>query len=77
MAANATVTAQWQEPAQPITITFDANGGEGEMEAAQTDESGEYILPECGFTAPEGTAFAGWLIRTAALEAEDEEATEE
>ena len=75
--ASATATAQWQEPAQPITITFDANGGEGEMEAAQADESGEYILPECGFTAPEGTQFEGWLIRTAALEAEDEEATEE
>ncbi len=75
--ASATATAQWQEPAQPITIAFDANGGEGEMEAAQTDESGEYILPECGFTAPEGTQFEGWLISTAALEAEDEEVTEE
>ena len=45
-----------------ITIAFDANGGEGEMDAAQPDENGEYELPESGFTAPEGMEFAGWRI---------------
>ena len=59
---NATLTAQWQPIPQPIVITFDANGGEGEMEAAQPDENGEYILPESGFTAPEGMEFAGWTV---------------
>lgn len=40
-------------------ITFNANGGTGEM-AALPDQSGTYNLPACGFTAPSGKAFAGW-----------------
>ena len=42
-------------------ISFDANGGTGEMAAAET-EPGEYTLPECGFTAPDNFAFAGWKL---------------
>ena len=71
------MTAQWQEPAQPITITFDANGGEGEMEAATPDENGAYTLPENDFTAPEGAEFIGWLIRTEAPEQAEAEAEDE
>ncbi|MBQ3329524.1 MAG: InlB B-repeat-containing protein, partial [Eggerthellaceae bacterium] len=63
-----TAVAQWEpteapeEVEAPIVITFDGNGGEGEMEAAEPDEEGKYELPECGFTAPEGMGFAGWLV---------------
>lgn len=41
------------------TVSFDANGGSGEMDAV-TGVSGSYTLPECGFTAPESKQFAGW-----------------
>lgn len=52
--ADTTVTA-----ALAYTVSFDANGGTGEM----TDETGvfgEYTLPENGFAAPEGKQFKGW-----------------
>lgn len=75
--ASVTAIAQWQEPAQPIMITFDANGGEGEMEAAQANEDNSYTLPESGFTAPEGMEFAGWVIKTAAPETDAAEAEAE
>ena len=43
------------------TVSFNANGGTGSMSAA-SEVSGEYTLPECGFTAPEGKEFNGWKI---------------
>ena len=52
--ADTTVMAAWA-----YTVSFDANGGTGEM----TDETGvfgEYTLPENGFAAPEGKQFKGW-----------------
>ena len=44
-----------------VTVTFDANGGTGEMAAVKADK-GEYTLPACGFTAPADKAFGGWEI---------------
>ena len=41
------------------TISFDANGGSGSMDAV-TVVSGSCTLPECDFTAPEGLQFVGW-----------------
>ena len=41
------------------TVTFNANGGTGEM-TSETDFYGTYTLPENQFTAPEGMIFAGW-----------------
>ena len=43
------------------TVSFDANGGTGTMDAAAT-LAGEYTLPQCGFTAPEGGHFLGWAL---------------
>ena len=43
------------------TVSFKANGGTGEMESV-ADVSGEYILPDCTFEAPEGKKFAGWRV---------------
>ena len=74
LSGNTTLTAQWQPIPQPVVITFDANGGEGEMEAATPDENGEYLLPESAFTAPEGMEFAGWKIVVAAPEQAEEAA---
>lgn len=49
-----------EEPAQ-YTITFVVNGGGDEMEDVIVYE-GDYTLPECAFTAPEGMMFKAWQI---------------
>ncbi|MBQ9189105.1 MAG: InlB B-repeat-containing protein, partial [Clostridia bacterium] len=42
------------------TVTFDKNGGNGEMAAVEVDAGAEYTLPACAFDAPEGKAFDKW-----------------
>ena len=42
-----------------VKVSFDANGGSGVMDSEYTD-MGEYGLPECEFTGPEGLSFLGW-----------------
>ena len=53
-----------EPPVETFTVSFDANGGSGSMDPV-TDVSGEYTLPRCLFTAPEGMAFDGWLAEGA------------
>ena len=43
------------------TVSFDANGGTGTMAAAST-LAGQFTLPQCGFTAPNGGHFIGWAL---------------
>ncbi len=57
--ANTTVKAVWE--AATFTVSFDAGDGAGTMTAA-TDVSGEYTLPECTLTAPEGKQFKAWSV---------------
>ena len=52
------VRAVWQ--GLTYTITFDANGGSGSMDPLTGDKN--YVLPECGFTAPAGKQFKWWYI---------------
>ena len=62
--SDTTLMAGWKNipsPGQGYTVTFDANGGEGTMEG-KTDFYGPYNLPECGFTAPDGKQFKGWMV---------------
>ena len=59
--ANTTVYAQWT--AATYTVSFDANGGTDTM-ADVTGVSGNYTLPENGFTAPAGMQFKGWAKST-------------
>ena len=60
--ANTTISAVWQDaPAGTFTVTFDANGGTGTMNPV-TGVSGEYTLPECSFTAPDGKTFKCWSV---------------
>ena len=47
--------------AKTYTVSFDANGGKSTM-ADVTGISGEYTLPENGFTAPEGKRFKAWSV---------------
>ena len=48
--------------ADVFTITFDANGGEGSMSAESVPAGTNYVLPACGFTAPDGKEFDKWQI---------------
>lgn len=43
-----------------VKVSFDANGGSGEMAAVELDKGTTYILPACKFTAPEGKEFDKW-----------------
>lgn len=45
--------------AAAVEISFDANGGSGSMDSVSI-VTGNYTLPECGFTAPAGKMFVGW-----------------
>lgn len=49
--------------AKPLKVTFNANGGSGTMAPVDVTE-GEYSLPECEFTGPEGLGFLGWATTT-------------
>lgn len=49
--------------AKPLKVTFNANGGSGTMAPVGVTE-GEYSLPECEFTGPEGLGFLGWATTT-------------
>ena len=61
-ANGATLTAIWKDaPVTYYTVSFDANGGTGSM-ADATGVSGDYVLPVCGFTAPNGKQFKAWSV---------------
>ena len=44
------------------TITFNGNGGSGNMDSVTVKTGTNYILPECGFTAPTDQEFKAWEI---------------
>ena len=44
------------------TITFNAGGGSGSMDSVTVKTGTNYILPECGFTAPADQEFKAWEI---------------
>ena len=59
-----TLVATWEQKQvvpTTYTISFAANGGTGTM-ADVTGISGEYTLPENGFTAPDGKQFKAWSV---------------
>ena len=65
-----TVTANdWSELQSAVN-----NASSGQI--IQPGKNITYTLPENGFTAPEGTAFVGWLINAATSEAEAETGAE-
>ncbi len=43
-------------------VTFDGNGGTGSMEPVTVEEGSRYVLPACGFAAPDGQEFKAWEI---------------
>jgi hypothetical protein len=56
LAEDCVFTAQWRS----AVIHFDANGGTGVM--ADVFCWMNYTLPDCGFAAPSGKFFTGWLV---------------
>ena len=62
-----TVSAVWENI--PAKITFDKADGEGEMDIVEV--YGEYTLPECEFTAPDGYKFKAWQVNDEELKPGD------
>ena len=64
LAGDTTLYAKWKDvepaPVTQFTVSFDANGGAGEMEPATVNAEDEYTAPECAFTAPDGQEFDCW-----------------
>ncbi len=57
----ATVTIV-EKAAVIYNVSFDKNGGTGEMASVPVVENGTYRLPTCGFTAPTGYEFKCWSV---------------
>jgi len=57
--ADMTLYAQWQAVPAKHTITFDANGGKGTMDALVVDEGNSVVLTANAFKR-DGYTFAGW-----------------
>ncbi|MEO2800206.1 InlB B-repeat-containing protein, partial [Flavonifractor plautii] len=60
--SDAEVTVGEGTPLADCTITFNAGGGSGSMEPVTVKAGTNYILPECGFTAPADQEFKAWEI---------------
>ena len=56
--SNDVVSAVWE--LIPAKVIFDNGGGEGIMD--EVEIYGDYTLPSCSFTAPDGQQFKSWLI---------------
>ncbi|MBF1054668.1 MAG: InlB B-repeat-containing protein, partial [Parvimonas sp.] len=41
-------------------VTFDKNGGSGEMKDVEVENGGIFVVPKCDFTAPSGMEFDSW-----------------
>ena len=50
------------KPVQRYTIMWDSNGGKGILTSDTATEGVPFILPTCGFDAPEGKEFKAWSI---------------
>ena len=60
--SDAEVTVGDGEPLADFIITFNGNGGSGNMDSVTVKTGTNYILPECGFTAPTNQEFKAWEI---------------
>ena len=54
-----------------VTVSFDKNGGSGNMNPVEVNKYSEYKLPACTFTAPEGMEFDKWSVKIGDDPAED------
>lgn len=56
-----TATATY-ENIPTFNISYNANGGTGKMPIGTATEGVPFVIPECGFKAPEGKRFKAWAI---------------
>ena len=56
--SNDVVSAVWE--LIPAKVIFDNGGGEGIMD--EVEIYGDYTLPSCSFTAPDGQQFKSWML---------------
>ncbi len=52
----------YEAPAAPVTVTFDANGGENAPAAVEVNANEAYTLPGAGEMTRENYTFAGWAL---------------
>ena len=52
----------YEAPEVPVTVTFDANGGENAPAAAEVNANEAYTLPGAGEMTRENYIFAGWAL---------------
>lgn len=52
----------YEAPAAPVTVTFDANGGENAPAAVEVNANEAYTLPGAGDMTRENYIFAGWAL---------------
>ena len=52
----------YEAPAAPVTVTFDANGGENAPAAVEVNANEAYTLPGVGEMTRENYIFAGWAL---------------
>ena len=55
-----TLYARWG-----FQISYEANGGSGEMESGTAPMDSSFTLPSCSFTPPDGLAFDRWAVGSA------------
>ena len=60
--SDAEVTVGEGTPLADCMITFNGNGGSGSMGPVTVKAGTNYILPACGFTAPDDQEFKAWEI---------------
>ena len=63
------VYSVWRKP--KVNVTFEVNGGSGEMPEMQVEQGNDYILPACKFTPPAGKEFDKWSVKIGSAPAED------
>ena len=58
------VYSVWRKP--KVNVTFEVNGGSGEMPAMQVEQGSDYVLPACTFTPPADKEFDKWSVTVGA-----------
>ena len=53
------VCNKWRD----VRITFDSNGGSGEMKMLRTERMSTFVLPDCAFVPPQGKEFDRWTLK--------------
>ena len=53
----------WMDkPVETVTVSFNGNGGTGNMADQPVEKGKPYVLPACGFTAPANQEFKAWEV---------------